>query len=105
MSYQPPYDPRRYKRASRFLASGRLRPLAEVMLSNQFQSLAVRKTREWFKPPIGSLRAAWQPQWLGRRPPQISFRSGYQERRRAELFAARLCVLKRGWQKKKGSAY
>jgi len=50
VSYQPSYDPRRYKRSNRFLAGGCLRPFAEVLVANQFRSLAVRWTS---RRPIG----------------------------------------------------
>ena len=85
MSYQPRYDPRHYKRASRFLASGRLRPLREVIINNQFRGLAVRWTS---RRPIG-----WSGRWP-RYARDALYRSGYQKRRRSELFAA--LILERG---------
>ena len=85
MSYQPRYDPRHYKRASRFFASGRLRPLREVLITNQFRGLAVRWTS---RRPIG-----WSGRWP-RYARDALYRSGYQKRRRSELFAA--LILERG---------
>jgi len=79
MSYQAPYNPRHHKRANRFLASGRLRPLREVLLTNQFRGFAIRWTS---RRPIG-----WSGRWP-RYARDIIYRSGYQERRRSELFAA-----------------
>lgn len=75
-----PFYPNRYKRSDRYLAGGRLRPLDEVVLSNQFRSLAVRWT---YKRPLGSHGINWMPQWR-----DIAYRSGYQKRRRDEIFAA-----------------
>ena len=79
MPFNPPFDPRCYPRATRYLTNGRLRPLKRVLLSNQMQRLAGKGiTRR----PMG-----WTDFWPHYAQHAV-YRSGHQARSRDRLSKA-----------------
>jgi hypothetical protein len=79
MPLTPPYDPRRYPRATRYIAGGRLRSLKRVLLSNRFQRLAGKSiTRR----PMG-----WTDDWPHYAEHAV-YRNGHQECNRNRLVMA-----------------
>lgn len=85
MPFNPPYDRRRFPRATRYLAGGRLRPLKRVLLSNQFQRLAgkgiTRRPKGW---------ADFWPHFAQ----HAVYRNGHQERSRNRLSTALTALAK-----------
>ena len=76
--FQHPYNPSRYKRANEYVARGRLRSLANVLLRKQMRLLSGHTTN---RRPLG-----WKERWLHFYTNKL-YRNGYQSRRHAELFA------------------
>ena len=85
MTFNTPFNPTRYKRSSRYLASGRLRPLVEVLLINGRRKF---KGRDTSQRPIG-----WTDLWphFARR----TVRRNYQKRCK-ELSFAKSAALRKG---------
>lgn len=76
MPFDAPYDPRRFPRATRYVADGRLRPLKRVLIANRLLRLAGRAVTGR---PVG-----WVGSWphYAQRPVN---RNSYQERNRKRL--------------------
>ncbi len=87
-----PFDPRKPRRSTVYLAGGRLRPLWEVLLRRHFERLQGKAVAR--RPP--DRHGPWRPYYV-----TIIFRNGYQERRRSDVLAARRVIRRMRFQRVK----